>query len=643
MRIFTCAAIGLGLLSQGIAVIGPVSADTVDPTREEAVILRCEDGRDPDAGLGGLLVGPDPVMRARAALALGRIGRAESIPLLESLLRDPEPHVRSSAAFALGEIEDSAAAVPLARSIEDRGEVDSHVRALAVEGLGKRAVSRYAGLVVAALDDPSEEVREAACLASWQIRAVGACPRLCALADGPAGELRWKATYALMRMLGTPPAGRTAVAGATDLSGDDRAAIRSILIRRSGGSEEARVRLAAIRGLGRFDDGDAQGAVRAALADPDGRARVEAIRAAAATTPLDTVAPLLEDPDTNVRVTAIEALGRIGDADRAVALLRRNLESPVGREREVAALALATRWHAAIEKGEPPAADRARGELTALAARLLRSEAWTERGIAASVLDGVPDSSLWTGILRDDPRVALQAVEPWVRTLAGAPGGGDSTLSMLRDDIARLLSSSDSVLRAGVFEAISVWAGDSTAAARILTGLGLNIPTTRSDPPARTLPIGDYETILQWARKDRRVEVVTEKGSILLRLFTQDAPLTCWNFVRLADSGFYDRGRWHRIVPDFVVQDGCPRGDGSGGPGYTIRCEINERRFSQGALGMALSGTDTGGSQFFITHSPQPHLDGRYTVFGEVIGGGDVVSRLVQGDRIESVRSVPME
>jgi cyclophilin family peptidyl-prolyl cis-trans isomerase len=92
------------------------------------------------------------------------------------------------------------------------------------------------------------------------------------------------------------------------------------------------------------------------------------------------------------------------------------------------------------------------------------------------------------------------------------------------------------------------------------------------------------------------------------------------------------------VVPDFVVQDGDPRGDGSGGPGYTIRDEINQRPYLRGTVGMALGGPDTGGSQFFITHSPQPHLDGIYTVFGQVVSGMDVVDRLQQWDTIDRIR-----
>jgi cyclophilin family peptidyl-prolyl cis-trans isomerase len=90
-------------------------------------------------------------------------------------------------------------------------------------------------------------------------------------------------------------------------------------------------------------------------------------------------------------------------------------------------------------------------------------------------------------------------------------------------------------------------------------------------------------------------------------------------------------------VPNFVVQGGDPRGDGNGGPGYQIRCEINEEPFGRGAVGMALSGKDTGGSQWFVTHSPQPHLDGGYTVFGRVVSGMEVIDRIARGDRIRSV------
>ena len=134
--------------------------------------------------------------------------------------------------------------------------------------------------------------------------------------------------------------------------------------------------------------------------------------------------------------------------------------------------------------------------------------------------------------------------------------------------------------------------------------------------------------------------IETEKGDIVLELFEEDAPNTVSNFVKLINEGFYNGLTFHRVISDFVIQGGCPKGDGTGGPGYTIKCEINPRKHKTGTLSMAHAGKDTGGSQFFITHSPQPHLDGVHTVFGQVIEGMDVVNKIKQGDVMKKVRIV---
>jgi cyclophilin family peptidyl-prolyl cis-trans isomerase len=130
----------------------------------------------------------------------------------------------------------------------------------------------------------------------------------------------------------------------------------------------------------------------------------------------------------------------------------------------------------------------------------------------------------------------------------------------------------------------------------------------------------------------------TEAGIIEVELAVLEAPRTVANFIALSAKGFFNGTPIHRVVPDFVVQDGDPRGDGEGGPGYTIRDEINQRPYLRGTVGMALDWADTGGSQFFITHSPQPHLDGRYTVFGQVRAGMDVVDGLTRWTVIRSIR-----
>jgi cyclophilin family peptidyl-prolyl cis-trans isomerase len=134
------------------------------------------------------------------------------------------------------------------------------------------------------------------------------------------------------------------------------------------------------------------------------------------------------------------------------------------------------------------------------------------------------------------------------------------------------------------------------------------------------------------------VFVETDRGTIQIELAVLDAPLTVANFITLARQGFFDGLPIHRVVPDFVIQGGDPRGDSEGSAGFTIRDEINQRPYLRGTVGMALDWADTGGSQFFITHSPQPHLDGRYTVFGRVIDGMDVVDRIEQWDVMRRVR-----
>lgn len=140
----------------------------------------------------------------------------------------------------------------------------------------------------------------------------------------------------------------------------------------------------------------------------------------------------------------------------------------------------------------------------------------------------------------------------------------------------------------------------------------------------------------------KKAIIETEKGNIILELFEKDAPKTVANFEKLAKSGFYDGLTFHRVIPNFVIQGGCPKGDGTGGPGYSIKCETkgNPRKHGKGALSMAHAGKDTGGSQFFITHSPQPHLDGVHTVFGQVIEGMDVVNKIKAKDKMKKVTIV---
>lgn len=140
-------------------------------------------------------------------------------------------------------------------------------------------------------------------------------------------------------------------------------------------------------------------------------------------------------------------------------------------------------------------------------------------------------------------------------------------------------------------------------------------------------------------KKKYTATLETSKGNILIELYPEYAPKTVNNFVFLAREGYYDGITFHRVISNFMIQGGDPTGTGRGGPGYTFQDEFNGNplKHEKGVLSMANSGPGTNGSQFFITHSPQPHLDGKHTVFGKVTSGQDVVNKIQQADKINKV------
>jgi len=173
-----------------------------------------------------------------------------------------------------------------------------------------------------------------------------------------------------------------------------------------------------------------------------------------------------------------------------------------------------------------------------------------------------------------------------------------------------------------------------------LGAAGLHAITgTPHQVPTRSLPAFDLAQMNAYWLSDKplRTTIKTEVGDVVIALEHELAPRTVRSFVALARKGYFNGLSFHRVVPNFVVQGGDPRGDGWGGPGFTLRCENNPIPYITGTMGMALAGKDTGGSQFFVTHSAQPHLLGTYTVFGRILKGMPVINRLVPGDRILSV------
>lgn len=136
----------------------------------------------------------------------------------------------------------------------------------------------------------------------------------------------------------------------------------------------------------------------------------------------------------------------------------------------------------------------------------------------------------------------------------------------------------------------------------------------------------------------KQAKITLENGNeVIIDLFESDAPNTVANFEKLSKDGFYDGLSFHRVIPGFVAQGGCPHGTGTGGPGYTINCEINPNKHKRGTLAMAHAGRNTGGSQFYICYEPQPHLDGQHTVFGKVAQGMEFVDELSNGSKMKKV------
>lgn len=139
----------------------------------------------------------------------------------------------------------------------------------------------------------------------------------------------------------------------------------------------------------------------------------------------------------------------------------------------------------------------------------------------------------------------------------------------------------------------------------------------------------------------KQAKITMENGEqVVIDLFEKDAPNTVANFEKLANTGFYNGLVFHRVIPGFVAQGGCPNGTGTGGPGYTINCEINPNKHERGTLAMAHAGRNTGGSQFYICYAPQPHLDGQHTVFGKVVSGMDAVDQFRGRDKMAKVEVV---
>lgn len=614
---------------------------------EEATILRLEDRREHDpAVVNAWIAHPNVLHRLRIAQALGRIGphAHAGIQELSNLAADPDRRVREMVAFSLGEIGDPSAQAIVTTLTDDS---DAGVAAEAVEAFSK--LTKEKSLL----------------------------PRYLAIADGAASDgvraravrylFRWdddSASEAARRALGAASAG-VRQEGAYSLARRAYAPARAELLLLMNDTNTL-TRAYVATALGRIGDAAAFPSLFAALGDAHPWVRTNAAiamgrllekdRSLVRTDDLPRLFAAAEDPDPGVRSAMIDTLGYYASANEtAKAHLFATFRNGTQWERELAAGAIAKHlpWEVAS------------AALTTLTpwqiVRVLEATATAPHGVAlrqqyatheqplvrATALSSIPEDRADAEI--DIIRSLLSDADVIVRANAYERLGFTKSppLDILRQAEERERRESMNDARLTAIAAIGkidfpertafqqALAGDRDPIVRRTLAELLNVPYTPL-PVERTAE--QYAEIVRWARQPHTATIHMTRGRIELALLTQDAPMTTWNFAQLAQTKFFDNTSFMRVVPNFVIQGGDPRNDMNGGPGYAIRDEINLQKYTRGALGMALSGPDTGGSQFFITHSPQPHLDGGYTIFGRVYDGmTSTVDQTERGDRVVTI------
>lgn len=645
-----------------------------DVTRE-ARLLQMSDRRQLDTALvDELLADNNAPRRARATLAIGQVKGKARYARLRQLLVDADTAVAANAAFALGIGRDSSAVVSLARAVAGAPDAVAIAAAWSLGDLGDPARS----VLTLALGDGSAQplvnstaaqrsalVRAALITAASKMRVVPVATLLPWLQDSDPQVVRATA-YAL---------GRARAAGG----------VRGLIALRNSSDEETRQHVARI--LARATAGDslssrAQEALNALVTDTSARVRVNAVRSLATygNSARESILRALRDSDGNVRVTASEVvlpmlgtdanLWRSTWAVDSTLSVRINLLTGARRAGSVALLASEEEW-----KKSPDWRKRL-AVLTALRADTARKATMADASWAIADADArVRDAGIRAlrDVIADQPSMADSVRNIWRARLRDADAVVRATaISSLSstanaDGVAAVLaaysqsaSDVDNDARIAAIQYVnSAWTRDSAKFTPALRQQLSALPVPRDSQEraavrtatplaawksaastASPKPLSDYENLVRryvLAGRQPTAVLHTDRGDITVALFGQEAPITVDNFVELARRGYYRNTFFHRVVPNFVAQDGDPRGTGNGGPGYAIRDELTRVIHTRGCLAMALSGPDTGGSQYYLCHSPQPHLDGHYTVFGQILSGFDVLDKIVQTDRILSI------
>jgi cyclophilin family peptidyl-prolyl cis-trans isomerase len=641
-------------------------------------ILRLEDRRAPVAALAKFAAQKNAAVQRRAVIALGRLQNPEAGPLLTPILETADATTRAEAAFALGQLAQSQATTLLLRRLAK--EKDLEVRMALIEAVSKiandSALAAVSNQLVGWLNDQIPIVRAEAALAAGRLAQRGLQKMewkapLAHLLQDTDEEARWCAAYALMRLHSgdqTPPDSAIAQKLITAL-----------------GDRSARVRMQAARALGVMKATAALEPLTAAgKKDADWRVRVNAAAALGNFDFPNLLTRLaLHDTSEHVRLTALRALatatervqqnGVLTETQPATEFLRNRLHESQStwREQAAAAAALAQILH---KEAIPDFAKHRQHPNAIFRSRLAEAFGATGAMEAFPHLEQMANDSttiVRIAALEALPKLPAPAQAKATPIYLNALQSGDAVLTA----IAAQNLAADSLQRrhhsAAIIAAYRQLAPpiDAEPAQMIFAALAkcgdLNArplleeamrfpdkPVARAAAealkkltgedysrrlPEENQPQNDFTFEEIQSLSTAHATIQTAQGAIELEFFPAAAPLTILNFVRLAQKGFFDGLLIHRVVPNFVIQTGDPRGDGWGSPGYSIRSEFSRLRYTRGMVGMASAGPDTEGCQFFITHSDQPHLDGRYTIFARVKSGMETVDALQVGDRMEKV------